>query len=178
MNSRPKSNDDNVRKLAIENLFQKVLISYFKEDGIELDEEFIKEAKGELFLATKYEHDAYDICKRLENNFYWNVDSDLVHSMEAYFSYQYDAHNKLVKEWVKENNIQLKYFEGDEVTYKNAGMQIQNGKLISNDHYGKIICRDHKKATYTVFSEHLGHVEYGVGTHGRIVNCEDIIDLK
>lgn len=169
MNSRPTLDDDNVRKLAIENLFQKVLISYFKEDNKEFDEEFIKEAKSELFLATEYEHDAYDICKRLENNFFWNVDSDLVHSMEAYFSYQYDAHNKLVKKWVKENNIQLKYFEGDEITYQSTR---------TNQEHGKIISRDHEKATYTVFSEHLGHVEYGVGTHGRIVNCEDVIDLK
>lgn len=169
MNSRPKLDDDNVRKLAIENLFEKKLKDYFKEFGGDLDEEFIKETKNELFLATEYEHDAYDICKRLENNFFWNVESELVHLMETYFSYQYNAHDKIVKEWVKENNIQLKYFEGDEVTYQNTRKHQEHGKIIS---------RDHKKATYTIFSKHLGHVEQGIGTHGIIVNCEDIIDLK
>jgi hypothetical protein len=166
---RPTIYDENVIKQTIEDFYPRVVV-YLKSSGFtdeDFDEEYVAKIKQELYSAVEYTDDAYSICRNLEYD-YWEIDDELLDLMGNIIHKKYDALENIVKSWVKENNIRLKYFEGDEVTYQNTRTETEHGKIIS---------RNHEEATYTIFSAHLGHVEYGTGTHGRIINQENIIDL-
>jgi hypothetical protein len=74
--------------------------------------------------------------------------------------------NKAIKEWVYQYNILPGNNIGDMVS-----IEIGRNNIVT----GEITNINADLAKYTVCCESQGHVKTGIGTHGSIVNFEDVI---
>lgn len=116
----------------------------------------------DAFIYSK--QDAYNMTKDLDNCGY-DVNASVVELCDDYVSEIMNFNRKLVKEWVKSNNIQCPYKLDDVVEYK------ENGKV----HKGIISNVNLKEGTVVLCCESEGHVRSGTGTQGYVVNYEEIV---
>ena len=94
----------------------------------------------------------------------WEPDEDLVHILSQAGSEAYAARDELTRQWVTSKGILPAHKVGDMVKYKG--------------HIYEITKIDEKLARYLLFSETLGHVRSGLGTHGTYANSEDVEDHR
>lgn len=128
-----------------------------------LDEDVDDEILREFVNAIQYEDDKVRICTSLDA---WDPCERLYDVLDHLFAKRRDAERELVATWIKENKITLSKRVGDAVKFKS----VRNGILS-----GEITQAMPESAQYCIFVESLGHVREGVGTHGMIVNEEDLV---
>jgi hypothetical protein len=114
----------------------------------------------------------YVMAQNLENSCGIQPDVELVEILDDVWFIKKEVHDDIVKEWVKDYNISPGKKVGDLVTIKCSWKEITETGLTKVS--GEIVSIDTELATYLVCCESLGHVKEGVGTHGVIVNYEDI----
>lgn len=121
--------------------------------------DYIKFFTNEL----KYYTDGYQLAKRLDESLGVYPDEELVDCLSGTSNIVYSAHCDAVKKWIKEEQIKPEFSIGDKVCYLN------NKKKIS----GEITKIDCEMGKYLIFSESLGHVKSGVGSHGVYITFEE-----
>lgn len=62
----------------------------------------------------------YELAKRLDDDYGWDVDAELVGQLDELTSYVREAHKEAQEEWVKANNITPKFNAGDRVCFMGA----------------------------------------------------------
>ena len=121
---------------------------------------------SDIMGALEDEHDwsAYNLCKYLDDNCYCDIDDTVTRVMDRAESLQWEHHQKLIKDWVRAEGIEPQFSWGDIVHFRRF------------DDYcvGEIAKVRRETAQYTVFVEALGHVRKGNGTHGSILNYENV----
>lgn len=135
------------------------------------DDEFEIEI-DKLVDAIRYNLNGYRIAQALENYCDITPDAELVEILDDVWFTKKEVHDDLVREWVKKYNILPGKKVGDFVTIENDGESILQTGLAEVS--GEITSIDTELAKYLVCCESLGHVKEGVGTHGVIINYEDI----
>lgn len=95
----------------------------------------------------------------------YEPDSQLVELLDNAYWLHHKAHEKAIREWVKGWNIKVPWSPEQNVRIKHKG------QLIS----GVVAEIQSDKATCTVRCPQLGHVRDGEGSHGFIINSEDIL---
>ena len=105
----------------------------------------------------------YELARDLESQGF-DPDSHLVEILDGASSLLYSAHTRGLKEWVKGWNIKIPFTLGQAVMVKHKGGMVS----------GKITKLEPEVAMCVVCCPELGHVESGLGTHGLVINSEDI----
>ena len=168
---RPDKNNESVIKEAVDMLYPDIA-KWLVDGGDKVEtEEEIESIKKDVVSSVKYSycslHDAYEICKHLDG-YGWVPDQELVDIMSN-FSFKFEsAYSKQLLKWIGENNIRPKFSVGDKVKFKVLG-GIQGGEISK-------VYED--RAQYSIYCESLGHVKTGTGTHGVILNFEDVEELN
>jgi hypothetical protein len=165
---RPNRTDPEVLERLLDALMPRV-IQWMKSAGDDTDKfekSYLKEIHDDLRSAVRFDDDAYDIAKMLDNIHYWEVDHELLHLLEDVAYMRIKAHNSLIAEWVNHHGVTPKYSVGQRVTFKHRG----------KDQVGEVSKVEEQLAQYVVFCESLGHVRKGVGSHGLYVNYENVQD--
>jgi len=154
MNKRPKLNDDAVIALVSNELSTDVA------DWVG-SQENLKEIRHDLTRALKFSSlDGYDLAKRLD---YYDPDTELVNILDDADSMMYSAYNIICRKWVSDNGL-----VGPEIgTIVDCILKNIKGEVVNNYDYGQS----------SVFCESLGHVREGLGTHGVVVNWEDLTEV-
>ena len=163
---RPNYFDEEVTNNAIEKLLPELLafIGVTENHG----EDYVEQVRTDVFNAIEFEDDGYDICRHLDNAT-WDIDADTVEFMDNNVSScRYDAHKEIEAQWVKDNNIRPKHSIGDVIKFNHPSKSLQP--------VGEVVVMDEKQGRYLVFSEELGHVRTGVGSHGIYVVYESVVE--
>ena len=158
---RPRKSSDLVLYRTAGQLAKKINEWSGDEFEIEIDK---------LTDAIRYNSNGYKIAQNLDD--FCGVSPDVEH---AWFIKK-EIHEDLVREWVKKYNILPGKKVGDLVPIKCNGNEIIETGLAEVS--GEIVSIDTELATYLVCCESLGHVKEGVGTHGLIVNYEDVDQVE
>jgi hypothetical protein len=164
MSNRPTYNNKEVNIRAA-----KKLTSSLGEWGT--PEELEKSLVAAL-MSCQPSYDAYKLASCLDRDHGWSSNKDLVDLLDAT---DFIAHSNLyevISDWVIANGIKPKRSIGDAVRLKTPG-----ARGVSADVDGEIISIDEAHAQYIVRIPSLGHVSTGIGTHGVIINFEEIHDL-
>jgi hypothetical protein len=151
---RPKHNDPAVIEEAVARVAPEVLL-WMSPTTTTLPEviEDLTEAIRECWSG-----DAYTIARNLEERHHWTCDRELVEVLDNLDTY--GVHREMVEAWVKA--VQPK-----------AGKRV--GHMVSTKHGdGEITSIDQQTAQYLVFIPSKGHVRRGIGTHGSLINFEDL----
>jgi hypothetical protein len=115
--------------------------------------------------------DGYEIAKELDDDGWFNINSELVEILDKAYWNAKNAHRELIKKWIVENNITNQFNVGDVVTVN---------RKYKKPVQGEIIDMNKDEATYSVFCESLGHIrkEEGkmrAGTTAIIVPFEQVV---
>jgi len=134
------------------------------------DEPDMDQAMEDVERAMWCDADGYRIARELEDRG-WHADSGLVEVMERLAYERWDAHRKVVGEWVAAEGIEPLCGIGARVTFTHRGrLGVSSPAKVD----GEIVKIDAAHAQYTVFVESLGHVRDGkIGTLGALVAFED-----
>lgn len=117
--------------------------------------------------------DGYQIARHLDQDHSWDeIDANLVDILDGAAGYQHRAKQKAIKEWVKVNNITCRFNIGDIVSFKVRNFGSDNKET------GEITRINAEDATYVIYCEHRGHKREGNGSHGLIINDEDVVELS
>jgi hypothetical protein len=127
-------------------------------------EEFVGELKEEFSCYDLITSDGYTLARDLERHMNINSNKELSDVMDNIKFECIKCLDENIEKWVKDCNITPKYKIEDEVkvTIKNV------------EYIGEITQIYHKKASYSIFVEELGHVKHGSGVLGVIKPFEDI----
>lgn len=150
---RPTIYDQAVIQAVAKKLSPKV-VDWLGEEGTDVSRELAQAIDDAL------SYDAYRIARCLEESAHWEPDADLVGRLETAFIEADRAKRELVAEWVKSEGIQPAHQVGDSVKFKGATYEVT-----------KV---DEQMGQYLLFSEIMGHVRTGTGTHGTYANFEDV----
>lgn len=163
--ARPKLGDRWVR-LAAAKAFAQDLVGEFPDLLTEGDEEeSLQSVADDLFEELGSSGDGYEIAKNLERNHGWSPDARMVEILDGASSYQWEAYERGVKEWVAATGVKPKLEVGATVSVLLLDQAVVTGEVV-----GITL----EVATYTLFIEALGHVRSGHGTHGIIKHFEDV----
>jgi len=157
--NRPTLYDEVVARAFAEKLVQKIKPFVEGDDTNTTVQELICVLAE---VATDGDYEAYKMARELDDNHHWEVSADLVSTLDAAIPLAYEARDRLVEQWVKEENITPVFSVGDRV-------QVRGRAKFS----GEITKIDTRLAQYLVFCPEKGHVRSGSGTHGTFVNFED-----
>lgn len=155
MNKRPKLNDDAVIALVAEELAIKIADWMSNYDDIE-------EIENDLKRALKYHSDGYELARELDD---YNPDAELVDILDNALDMKLSAHDQVCRRWVSDNGLVGPNI-GASVSFTFDGKRIE-GEVVNNYDYGQS----------SVFCESLGHVREGLGTHGVVINWEDLTEV-
>lgn len=155
---RPSIRDQEIIKSVARELAVEILKDQCNEDAVSSLVSVLQRNPG---------GDGYQLAKYLDDDHGWDVDVDTVEILDSAYSSLHVAARKLTAEWVERNAIKPKRKIGDIVGIVQRGI----------NYTGEIVKIDEPQATYTVMSAQCGHVREGLGTHGFIVNYEDIHEL-
>lgn len=159
---RPSYNDNRVVEGAAKKLLPSV-IKWLKNNGDQNPEDEESGILADLESAIRYETDAYRMAYNLHKG-YWEPDYELVEILSGASFLMDDSYRDLVEEWVTANDIKPQYSIEAQVTLD------VNGKSVT----GEIVQILAATAQYVIHCPELGHVKKGVGTHGLVINYEDV----
>jgi len=172
---RPKKSDDNVVEIVADKLMPHVIKWMQDADDAFMtgdacgDDEYIKNVRQDIISVISHKImglcDGYMICKELDEFHHWLVNSDLVEIMDKVYQIVHETYDNLCAEWITKNNIIPKFKIGDQVKFEDRK---------GTQRVGKIINVYMNSGKYTIFCGELGHVCSGIGTHGVILNWEDV----
>lgn len=133
-------------------------------------EDFVDEGLAQhIYDNYLHCHNGYEIAKALDDDWGIQPDTDLCDALDGIHWVKTDCINEQTKEWVKLEQIDLRYKVGDTVQ-----VDIEFPDSDKGVHEGTIITVDKELAKYTVNFPSLGHVLIGQGTRGRVLNYEDV----
>lgn len=159
---RPNGSHDSVKRLVADELMPQIL------DWLQGQEDDEDEVREQLIDVLEDHRDGYEMAKRLEDDYDWDCDSELVDILDG--SNFYEHRKAAVMAWIRDNGIMPRFAMGQEVKVK----QSRYDKTI---HDGEIRAVN-VDGTYTVMIPALGHVREGIGTHGSVLPWEDVEDLN
>ncbi len=156
--NRPCYQTPAVQQAAVNKMLPKVL-AWLKDGNGEQDEAAVRKDLEKVIDAG----DGYQIVRSLDRYHHWDADSQLVEIMEdAPFALS-DALREAERRWVEETGQKPAKQCGDICAFDYRG-SIYTGE----------ITEIHPHGYYTVFCPILGHVRWGVGTHGTILPWEKV----
>jgi hypothetical protein len=117
--------------------------------------------------AMRYASDGYQVGKRLEECG-WDVDASLVATLDSLVSQRSEALAHLESQWVRENGVTVPFSIGNAVRIVSKDSSKSHGQV------GEVTKVYPKHARVLVRVEALGHVREGNGTHGLVLNVEDV----
>ena len=165
--SRPREKDADVIQEAVKVALPR-FIEYCESGGGEtrgLDEDLTA-------LLGGFYTDGYAMARRLEREFHWAEDRELVDLCDGLGNALCDAHRKIVKEWIDAFNVQPR-FKIDTLVYVVVPCK-KNDRIQREKLEGTITAVDEARGEYTVYVPYLGHVRAGLGTHGVILAWEAV----
>ncbi len=127
----------------------KEFLDYSKDDTREDDA-----VKLKLVRAADYASDGYEMCKRLEDDAYWDGSSVLCELCEDFLDEMYRAHREVVKEWVKQYGIKL-----NAKLCSRVRLYASTAKIYDDCELAEI---DEEEATVSIYCPAL-HVRAGTG---------------
>lgn len=160
---RPKHNCDAVYEKATDAILSKVL-DWLKEGDWTGDESEVRKEIREL-MDRAYYCDGYELTRDLERDG-WAVNSDLVDILNDAGWEVSKAHDSLVEEWVKANNVKPELAIGDKViatTNRDGDVEGEITKIFEF------------RGQYCVCCPSLGHVKEATKSgvpHGVLVDYE------
>jgi hypothetical protein len=154
MSKRPTINDETVIYQAAKILAVKV--AEWLDDGetAPTDSELIENIKD----AIRHNDDGFDIAVEMQDIGY-DPDAELVDILDKAFIIKKALVEEACEDWVIVNKIN--------------GPDIKT-KVLVNGNTG-IVIKNHKDGRSTVSIPALGHVLEGAGTHGKVINWEDLV---
>jgi hypothetical protein len=105
-----------------------------------------------------HEDDGYRIAYHLDGE--WRVDAALVNLLDSASYHRHRAHKAACVKWLSESGLTPPELESRVATEK---------------HGTGVVTENHVDGTSTVFFAHLGHVREGTGTHGLIIEWEELL---
>lgn len=163
---RPTIYDEAVIVETVEHMLPEVL------GWLEADEKEGKEISEQLVnvLQDSYEYDGYKLAKKLDDDYMWSSDAELVEILETVSNAIFAVCTQQTNKWVLENNIKPQYAINDRVTYKNSNkttngvivdIQLEMGNyLIQNDgeqyspaRYSKTLDKEFKCGSIVPFED-------------------------
>lgn len=113
------------------------------------------EIKHELAKAVDYASDGYEMCRRLEQDSYWEGSTEMVELCEDFFYEQHHAHKKLIADWVTAYDIKL-----NAKICSRVRLYASTAKIYDDCELADI---DEKHATVSIYCPAL-HVRAGTGS--------------
>lgn len=154
MTTRPKITDPDVLALAIDGIIKPVM--NWMADGNNTCTE--QEVRADLEKCGDDDPgDGYEFTKLLERNHSWDCNRELVDILDGYDLW--GAHREFEKRWVAAYRVFPSLLISATLTYEGHPAEITK------------IYADGK---YCIYCADLGHVKQGPGTHGVLVNWEEI----
>lgn len=164
---RPKDNAPSILEKAAEMLAPSVMEWCQQEDGWLRDDDLpdFKHDLSDVMKRTWYKGgDGYDLAKALEDMHGYSPNSELVDILNDAARHVREAHEKAVKNWVKDNNIVVPFAIGDKVKVKQP---------FKKDVIGTITKIDAETAICFVNCPELGHRP--PGTQGKLPGSHAIL---
>jgi hypothetical protein len=167
MAKRPSPNDKEIIKLAVINKLLAEVIRWLKENGDSEDyvvgtEEYDNIVE-QLVNAVERGSDGYRIARELDSDG-WSPDSELVDILENSFGY--------VRHEVQTASI--RWFEATGWKPHANGLRVKSNQRGDSKGLIGTIKASHLDGRYTVCFPELGHVETGPGSHGLILDHENL----
>ena len=103
-NPAPRPKDKDAWPAAAEALFVQ-LNKYHPQDFSLSEKEDIESQLIKAMDRCEPSYDGYDMGKALEDDFYWEIDSDLVSDLDCTSNEVYNERQRLVKQWVVDSQI-------------------------------------------------------------------------
>lgn len=160
---RPTNSSEEVKHLVVSHILPKIM----KWIGDDPDE---NDVISNLMDVISYRENGYTMAKMLDDTYSWDSDSELVDILNSLDFYR--SCNILASQWISDNNIVPEYKVGDIVSVRSEFVNQRN--KYSSFYYKGEITKVYPNGTYCIFIEELGHVRVGSGTHGAIVNWENV----
>jgi hypothetical protein len=171
ISSRPNLYSESVIQQTAELVYNKFIKAYLKEAGEE-DPDSDKDCIIKDLVKALWYDDGYR-CARELSHCSWECDAELVEILEEAQISKLDIVDKLVKEWVIENNINPELEIGQKCSFTSQGKK----------YIGSIIKIEKNLGQYLIFCEALGHVKesdkptkanYSCRTFGTYINYENV----
>jgi hypothetical protein len=153
---RPTLNDPAVCAAAAASLMTRIVAC----DGFDMNEE---DGAEDLASALEEAENAFRVAKELYD-LGWTISDDVMEVLLDHDAALAEAHQKLVKAWVKEDGIVCRFAVGATVRCNVDG----------TEHVGEVTRVDADMAQCLVCVAALGHVREGIGTNGYNFNDEDL----
>lgn len=115
--------------------------------------------------------DEYRLTRHLENCG-WSCDRTIMDAFEVASGEVSQLVREATRLWVRSNSIKPRLTIGEQVK-----VMTRSTSRIKQEFDGEVVTVDADHATYTVMIPALGHVREGTGTHGVIVNFEELHPL-
>ena len=159
---RPTRRTPAVARAAALRLMPAVLKWSVSSGGVDDDEER-EEITKQLtkLLDWRTNDDGYQLAKELDHDG-WSADSELVEILDDASMICRSELEKLEKAWIEEQAI------------SEPPVDIKVRDVNNTSRGVGVIVRHYPGGKSSVAYEHLGHVKSGVGTHGYILNWEDL----
>ena len=163
---RPEYRDDYVLAWAVPSCAA-ALNGWLEQAG-----EGLEQSECEAIIARLFKNycdfgNGYKIAKQLESNEGIDPDAELVEVCDGFMHSISSAQDKCIADWIEAYQVKPKFKVGDKVTFKRF-------KREEELHAGEITQIDSKTGKYFVFSEELGHVREGLGSHAVILPWEEV----
>lgn len=132
------------------------------EESVDEDKQTVEHIAAEIAEAIRFNDDGYEIASELERSHGYSPDSELVRILDGVSLTKLRSLREACEAWV--------------VSTGAVGPALES-RCVWNRHpeYGEgVITRNHPDGRSTVFYESLGHVREGVGSHGFLVEWEDL----
>lgn len=167
---RPLRSSDEVTNKLVDQFFDKV-INWM---GITSNSGYTKSdydaIRKDMFKVFSFygDEDGYELAKEFDSRG-WETNRELVDLLDNVFWTKRNIYNTLISEWVTKFDIKPTLALGTRVSIENPRVQ-QYGKMVE----GEIIDVSLDRAQYTIYCESQGHVRFGTGTRGHVVDFEKV----
>lgn len=115
--------------------------------------------------------DEYRLTKQLEECG-WDCDRGIMDAFEVASGEAFQCVREATKQWVTANSIKPRLAVGAQVK-----LMVRARSFAKEEFEGEIVAVDADQANYTVMIPALGHVREGSGTHGIIIQFEELHPL-
>jgi hypothetical protein len=156
---RPTSADEELKKLAVNELLPQVL--KWQKD---YEKEEIPKIAEELVDVIEESADGFKICRDLENNYHWACDSELVEIFDNFSFWEYRKASS--NAWIRDNEIKPKFKVGMEV-------KIPKRKRVNKGIETGIIKKVREDEGVYIVDTQWGE-EKSNGTYGLIIYWEEL----
>lgn len=164
---RPTDRDESVIEACIAEVADEIV--EWQGSTHRSEETELQEVKEDLRKLFRYgvKDDGYKMARTLDD-MGWDCDSELVEILDSAWASESRVLTRVIKEWVKREDIKPAHSIGDWVVYKHykhGEVQVEITKI------------NEEKAEYQLTSEALGHIKEGdsrQGTLGFIVPFEEV----